>query len=156
MGSSVAGPFGTRILAEMGARVIKVESPGAGDPARNWGGGKLGGKSAVFQAFNKEKQSVVVDFSDAEALSRLKQLMSSGIDIVVQNLRPGVTEKFGLDAKTMVAANPRLIYCNVGAYGNQGPLRNFPGYDPLMQAFGGVIDVTGEPGVGSRCARVCR
>jgi crotonobetainyl-CoA:carnitine CoA-transferase CaiB-like acyl-CoA transferase len=146
MGSSVAGPFATRILADMGARVIKVEPPDTGDPSRIWGDEKLGGTGYTFQAFNKDKLSVVVDFNDADALARLKALIRDGVDIVSQNLRPGVVERYGLDAAAMTAANPALIYCNIGAYGDAGPLSGLPGYDPLIQAFGGIVDVTGEPG----------
>lgn len=144
MGTSVAAPFAGKILAEMGARVIKVENPDGGDPARRWYPTLPDGNSASFQSCNMGKMSVAVDMTDAEELARLRALIAERVDVVLQNLRPGAVERFGLDADTLRADNPRLIYCNVGAFGAGGPLSGLPGYDPLMQAFSGVTDLTGE------------
>ena len=152
MGSSVAGPFAGRIFSDFGATVWKVEPPGTGDAARGWGDGRIGGTGAAFQAFNKEKRSITVDFTNVVELDRLRRLIGEKIDVVVQNLRPGVVEKFGLDAATVMAGNPALIYCNMGAFGPVGPMKNSPGYDPLIQAFSGIADATGE--VGGEAVRV--
>jgi len=148
LGSSIAGPYACRILASFGAEVLKVEEPGSGDPARGWGRGRLGGTGVTYQACNRDKRSVTVDFSDAEDLARLQCLIAERADVVLQNLRPGVVERFGLDAATSVAANKKLIYCNLSAFGPDGPLSGRPGYDPLIQAYGGITDATGEAGRG--------
>ncbi len=144
MGTSVAGPFAGKILAELGARVIKVENPDGGDPARSWYPTLPEGISASFQSCNMDKLSVTVDMRDETALARLRTLIAAQADVVLQNLRPGAVERFGLDAETLRKDNPRLIYCNVGAFGAGGPLSHLPGYDPLMQAFSGITDLTGE------------
>lgn len=144
MGSSVAGPFAGRVFGDMGATVLKVEPPEVGDASRTWGKERLGETAVAFQAFNRDKRSIVVDFTDEDDLARLRQLVAEKVDIVFQNLRPGVVEKFGLDGPTLMADNSRLIYCNMGAFGGNGPLKAAPGYDPLIQAFSGIADVTGE------------
>ncbi len=144
MGTSVAGPFAGKILAELGARVIKVENPEGGDPARSWYPTLPEGISASFQSCNMDKLSVTVDMRDEAALARLRTLITAQADVVLQNLRPGAVERFGLDAETLRKDNPRLVYCNVGAFGAGGPLSHLPGYDPLMQAFSGITDLTGE------------
>lgn len=144
MGTSVAGPFATKILAELGARVVKVENPDGGDPARFWYPKLPEGNSASFQSCNMGKLSVTVDMRDEGELAQLRSFIAAEVDVVLQNLRPGAVERFGLDAETLRQDNARLIYCNVGAFGAGGPLSHLPGYDPLMQAFSGLIDLTGE------------
>jgi crotonobetainyl-CoA:carnitine CoA-transferase CaiB-like acyl-CoA transferase len=144
IGHSVAAPFAGQILADLGARVIKVEQPETGDDARTWGPPFWHGASATFQSLNRNKVSVAVDLQDAQQLASLKALLATA-DIVFQNLRPGVVRRFGIDGETMCKAHSPLIYCNMGAFGTTGPLRDRPGYDPLMQAFGGLMSVTGEP-----------
>lgn len=144
IGSSVAAPFAGQILADLGARVIKVEQPGSGDDARTWGPPFWDGASATFQTLNRNKVSVTVDFKDAKQLASLKALLATA-DIVFQNLRPGLAGRLGIDGATLCKAHPRLVCCNMGAFGATGPLRDRPGYDPLMQAFGGLMSVTGEP-----------
>lgn len=140
--SSFSGPLAAENLAMLGADVIKVEPPG-GDVTRSWGP-PLGINSAAgFEAVNREKKSIVIDFNDAAQKQTLIELIQNA-DVLIQNLRPGLTEALALDGKTMCASNPRLVYCNVGAFGRKGPLRNRPGYDPLMQAFSGIMSVTGE------------
>lgn len=143
-GHSVAAPYAGQILADLGARVVKVEGP-AGDDARQWGPPFWHGSSAAFQSLNRNKQSVVADIKDPAELEQLKALMT-GADVVIQNMRPGLVARFGLDAASLRAANPRLVVCNLGAFGATGPLADRPGYDPLMQAFAGIMAVTGEPG----------
>jgi crotonobetainyl-CoA:carnitine CoA-transferase CaiB-like acyl-CoA transferase len=145
LGHSVAAPFAGQILADLGARVIKVENPDGGDDARGWGPPFWHGSSATFQSLNRNKLSVTVDLKDAGDCERLRALMAGEADVVIQNMRPGLVERYGLDAR-LRERNKRLIYCNLGAFGSEGPLRDKPGYDPLMQAFGGIMSVTGEEG----------
>lgn len=145
LGHSVAAPFAGQILGELGAQVIKIEKAD-GDDARKWGPPFWEGASAFFQALNRNKQSVVCELRDAAQLDALKQLIYDRADIVIQNLRPGHIEKTGLDGASLLRLKPSLIYCNVGAFGREGPLKDKPGYDPLMQAFGGIMSTTGEPG----------
>lgn len=148
LGSSIAGPYAARILASFGATVLKVETPVVGDPSRYWGNGELGGVGMTYQACNRDKRSLAVDFTDEADLERLKRLIAEKVDVVVQNLRPGVAERFGLDAATTVAANKHIVYCTISAFGPTGPLASRPGYDPLIQAYGGLVDATGEVGGG--------
>lgn len=145
LGHSVAAPFAGQILADLGAEVIKVEKA-EGDDARHWGPPFWEGASASFQPLNRNKQSVVCELRDPAQLAALKRLIRDRADMVLQNLRPGQVEKLGLDGASLGAAKPELIYCNLGAFGNKGPLKDRPGYDPLMQAFGGIMSTTGEEG----------
>jgi crotonobetainyl-CoA:carnitine CoA-transferase CaiB-like acyl-CoA transferase len=145
LGSSVAAPFAGQILADLGAEVIKVEKA-EGDDARHWGPPFWEGASASFQPLNRNKKSVVCNMRDAAELAALKRLILERADMVLQNLRPGQVDKLGLDGATLCAQKPALIYCNLGAFGNKGPLKDRPGYDPLMQAFGGIMSTTGEEG----------
>lgn len=144
-GHSVAAPFAAQILGDLGADVIKVEKP-AGDDARRWGPPFWEGESATFQALNRGKRSLCLDLRDATAMARLKALVMERGDIVLQNMRPGQADSLGLGAEALLAAKPSLICCNLGAFGRTGPLAQAPGYDPLMQAFGGLMSVTGEAG----------
>ena len=139
LGHSVSGPFAGQIFGDLGAEVIKIEKID-GDDARKWGPPFWEGAAASFQPRNRNKKSVVCDLRDAEQLAQLKRLIEDRADIVLQNLRPGQVEKLGLDGATLVAHKPGLIYCNLGAFGRAGPLMDRPGYDPLMQAFGGRMD----------------
>ncbi|WDI30110.1 CoA transferase [Hyphococcus flavus] len=145
-GHSVAAPFAGAIFAQLGADVVKVEMPGRGDHTRDWGPPYRDGVAVIYQAFNRDKRSIVVDLSDEEERNGLKSYILEEVDVVIQNLRPGVMEKYGLDSETLCTEKPSLIYCNLSAYGQTGPMRNRPGYDPLMQAFGGIMSVTGEEG----------
>ena len=145
LGHSVAAPFAGHILSELGAEVIKVEKSD-GDDARRWGPPFWEGASAFFQALNRNKSSVVCNFRDPHESQALQRLILERADVVLQNLRPGHVEKLGLDGPTLLAQKPSLVYCNLGAFGRTGPLKDRPGYDPLMQAFGGVMSTTGEPG----------
>lgn len=145
LGSNIAGPYATWILAELGAEVIKIERP-EGDDARWWGPPFWNGSSAIFNAVNRNKTAIAVDLKDAAAVAALKRRIVAEADVVVQNLRPGAIGKLGLSADLLIAENPRLVYCNLHAYGTKGPLKDRPGYDSLAQAFGGLISVTGEEG----------
>jgi crotonobetainyl-CoA:carnitine CoA-transferase CaiB-like acyl-CoA transferase len=145
LGHSVAAPFAGQILGDLGARVIKVENPDGGDDARAWGPPFWHGSSATFQSLNRNKLSVAVDLKDATECARLRALIVDEADVVVQNMRPGLVKRLGIDDR-LCQENRRLVYCNLGAFGADGPMGDKPGYDPLMQAFGGIMSVTGEPG----------
>jgi crotonobetainyl-CoA:carnitine CoA-transferase CaiB-like acyl-CoA transferase len=146
LGHSVAAPYAAEILADLGATVIKVEKREGGDDARHWGPPFWHGVSAIFQSLNRNKFSVTVDLRDERERALLTRLIEERADVLIQNLRPGMVEELGLDAATLRARNKRLIYCGIGAFGRGGPLSARPGYDPLMQAFGGLMSVTGEAG----------
>ncbi|WP_338880243.1 CoA transferase [Achromobacter veterisilvae] len=145
LGHSVAAPFAGQIFGELGATVIKVEKHD-GDAARAWGPPFQEGAATLFQTLNRNKQSVVCDLRDPAQTDALKRLIAERADVVLQNLRPGQVETLGLDGAALLALRPSLIYCNMGAFGRTGPLRHRPGYDPLMQAFGGIMSTTGEAG----------
>ena len=145
LGHSVAAPFAGQIFGELGAEVIKIEKKD-GDDARKWGPPFVEGASTFFQSLNRNKTSVVCDLRLQSDRDALVALIRERADIVIQNLRPGQTESLGLDGESLLAIKPSLIYCNLGAFGRVGPLRDRPGYDPLMQAFGGIMSTTGEPG----------
>ena len=145
LGHSVAAPFAAHILSELGARVIKIEKQD-GDDARKWGPPFWEGASAFFQALNRNKSSVVCNFHDPAHVEAVQKLIQNEADVVLQNLRPGQVEKIGIDGPSLCARKPSLIYCNLGAFGSEGPLKDRPGYDPLMQAFGGIMSTTGEEG----------
>ena len=145
LGHSVAAPALGQILGDLGAEVVKVEKPG-GDDARKWGPPFLDGASATFQAINRNKRSVVCELRDPVQRGRLVDFIVREADVVLQNLRPGQVDELGLGAQALLAQKPALVYCNVGAFGAKGPLADRPGYDPLMQAFGGIMSVVGEEG----------
>ena len=145
LGHSVAAPCAGLVLGDLGADVVKIEKPG-GDDARKWGPPFLDGAAATFQAINRNKRSVVCELRDPAQRARLVDFIVERADVLLQNLRPGQVDELGLGAAALLAKKPALIYCNVGAFGARGPLAGRPGYDPLMQAFGGVMSVVGEEG----------
>ena len=141
--TSLAGPYCTEILAALGADVVKIEPPGVGDEARTWGPPFWSGESTLFLTVNAGKRSVCVDLRRGrDVVLRL----ADRADVFVQSLRPGLAEERGLDAPELRRRNPRLVYCSVRSFGRVGPWRDRPGYDPLAQAAGGIVSVTGEPG----------
>lgn len=143
---SVAGPYAGSILADLGADVIKVEAPGKGDYARDWGPPFAHGTSTLFHVLNHNKRGLALDLRDKVTAARLKDFIVEHADVVLQNMRPGAIDKLGLGAAALRAAKPSLITCDLGAYGSTGPLKERPGYDPLMQAHGGIMSVTGVDG----------
>lgn len=145
LGSSLAGPFAALILGQLGAEVFKVEST-EGDAMRRWGTPVGEDSSGPFEAFNRGKRSLVVDFKNEVQVKSLRRFIEDGADVVLQNLRPRAAARFGLGAEEMTKRCPRLVYCNQWAYGDRGPLTDLPGYDPLLQAFSGIIHATGEAG----------
>jgi crotonobetainyl-CoA:carnitine CoA-transferase CaiB-like acyl-CoA transferase len=146
IGHSVAAPYAGLILSELGAEVIKVENPKGGDYARGWGPPFWNGTASAFHGLNRGKSGITVNFSDPEEAGRLRRLILDRADAVIQNLRAGVMQGYGLGAAELTAQKPSLIYCDLGAFGESGPMSSKPGYDPLMQAFAGIMSVTGEGG----------
>ena len=141
--SSLAGPYCTEILGALGADVVKLERTDRGDEARAWGPPFWEGSSVMFYAANLNKRSVALDLKRGREI--LLRLVDSA-DVFLQSLRPGTAARLGFGPDDLRARNPQLVYCDIGAFGRAGPLRDRPGYDPLLQAFGGLISVTGEPG----------
>ena len=142
---NVAGPYCTQILADLGAEVIKIERPGSGDDARAWRPPEIGGMSTGFAALNRSKKSVALDLDRPEG-QRIVAQLAAGADVLVHSLKPGSAEARGLGDEPLRAVNPRLVYCAISAFGEVGPMRGLPGYDPLMQAFTGIMSVTGHEG----------
>jgi formyl-CoA transferase/CoA:oxalate CoA-transferase len=132
------------VLGALGADVVKVEHPARGDEARAWGPDFAAEGSVMFFAANAGKRSLALDLSTELGREALLRLAESAA-VLVQSLRPGTAERLGLGPDDLRARNPDLVYCSIGAYGRRGPLAAQPGYDPLMQAAGGIMSVTGEP-----------
>jgi crotonobetainyl-CoA:carnitine CoA-transferase CaiB-like acyl-CoA transferase len=143
--TSIAGPYCAQILAALGADVVKVERPDTGDDGRAWGPPFWDGEGTMFLSANAGKRSLALSLRDPRGRDALLRLADRS-DVFLQSLRPGLAEELGLGPEELRARNTRLVYCSVGAYGRTGPLAHEPGYDALMQAAGGLISVTGEPG----------
>jgi crotonobetainyl-CoA:carnitine CoA-transferase CaiB-like acyl-CoA transferase len=143
--TSIAGPYCAEILGALGADVIKVERPDTGDDGRAWGPPFWDGEGTMFLSANANKRSLAISLRDERGRDALLRLADRA-DVFLQSLRPGLAERLGLGPGDVRARNPRLVYCSIGAYGHVGPLRHEPGYDALMQAAGGLISITGEPG----------
>ena len=144
IGQSVAAPFAGLIFSDLGAEVLKVENPKTGDHARGWGPPFWQGAAAAFHTLNRGKKDVAVDFADPASVAELRAAIVARADVVIQNMRSGVVERYGLGSESLCKDRPDLIYCNLSAFGETGPLAQKPGYDPLMQAFAGLMSVTGE------------
>ena len=139
----LAGPLATMVLADLGATVVKVERPGVGDDTRAWGPPfDERGDATYFQAVNRNKTSEAIDLTTPAGAARARALVA-GADVVVENFRPGVMDRLGLDWPTLAAANPRLVYCSITGFG-AGAGAALPGYDLLVQALGGLMSITGE------------
>jgi crotonobetainyl-CoA:carnitine CoA-transferase CaiB-like acyl-CoA transferase len=139
----LSGPYCTMLLADMGARVIKIEQPGKGDDTRAWGPPFLEGESAYFLSINRNKESVTLDFKQPEGRAILDRLIAKA-DVLVENFRPGTLDKLGLDYTSLSKHHPRLVYTSVSGFGHTGPRRSEPGYDAIMQAEGGLMSITGS------------
>ena len=146
IGHSIAAPYAGMILGELGAEVIKVENPRKGDAARGWGPPFAEGAATCFHAVNRAKSGITVDLADPADAEKLQKLVLDRADVLVHNLKFGALDRFGLSADALLAAKPSLVYCNLGAFGAVGPMRERPGYDPLMQAYGGLMSLMGEDG----------
>jgi crotonobetainyl-CoA:carnitine CoA-transferase CaiB-like acyl-CoA transferase len=140
----LAGPFATMVLGDLGADVLKVEHPERGDDTRHWGPPFAGGESAYFLSINRNKRSIGIDLKDPDGLERIEKL-AAGADVVIENWRRGALEKLGLGYEKLKRANPDLVYCSITGFG-PGPDEDRPGYDFLVQARGGVMGITGQPG----------
>ena len=142
----LSGPYCTMMLADLGARVIKIEQPRGGDDTRHWGPPFLGTESAYFLSINRNKESVTLDFKHARGRALLDQLIAMS-DVVVENFRPGTLARLGLDYAALAPKYPRLVYCSVSGYGHTGPRSQEPGYDAVLQGEGGLMSLTGAPDV---------
>ena len=142
--SSLAGPTCTQILGALGADVVKIEHPQRGDEARAWGPRFFDGGSVLFFAANASKRSLALDIKSEQGQEVLRRLVGRS-DVFIESMRPGTAERLGLGSRALRALNERLVYCSIGAFGRRGPLADRPGYDPLMQAFTGIVSITGEP-----------
>ena len=140
----LAGPYCTMLLADMGADVVKVERPGAGDDTRGYGPPFLNGESAYFLSINRNKRSLTLNLKHPEALQTLGRLIKTA-DVLVENFRPGTMEEFGYGYDTAGALNPRLIFCSISGFGHTGPKAELPGYDLIIQGEGGTASLTGSP-----------
>ena len=141
---ALAGPFCTLMLGDNGADVIKVEIPGSGDDTRKWGPPFIGEESAYYLSINRNKRSLTLNLQDAQAQEVFMKL-AQDIDVVVENFTPGVMGRFGLDYDAVKAVNPKVVYCSISGFGRDGPYRNRPAYDQIMQGVGGLMSITGEP-----------
>ena len=141
---NLAGPLCAQILGDLGADVIKVEAPG-GDPGRAWGPPFWGTDSTLFLSANRNKRSIILDLKNSEGRGILHRIAKES-DVLVQSARFGVPERLEYDYETIRALREDIIYMAISAYGDRGPMRELPGYDPLMQAFSGIMSVTGNPG----------
>ncbi|MDB5271614.1 MAG: L-carnitine dehydratase/bile acid-inducible protein, partial [Hymenobacter sp.] len=154
----LAGPWCTQILADMGADVIKVEIPGEGDDTRRWGppflndsSGRPTAQASYYTACNRNKRSVTIDIATPEGQALIRE-MAAVSDVLVENFKVGGLKKYGLDVESLRALNPRLIYCSVTGFGQDGPYAERAGYDLMIQAMSGMMSITGradeEPGGG--------
>ena len=157
----LAGPWCTQLLADLGAEVIKIERPGAGDDTRHWGPPWHEHEdervAAYFLAANRGKKSAAIDFSQADGAALVRR-MAEASDVLVENFKVGGLQKFGLDAASLRAANPRLVYASITGFGQDGPYADRAGYDYIIQGMGGMMSITGlpdgEPGGGPMRAGV--
>ena len=140
----LAGPYCTMFLGDLGAEVVKIEQPEVGDDTRAWGPPFVGGESAYFLCINRNKKSVALDLKSNQAVGLLRRL-AEGADVLVENFRPGTMERLGLGERELRAVNPRLIYASLSGFGADGPMKDWPGYDLIVQAWGGLMSVTGMP-----------
>jgi len=146
----LAGPWATQTLADLGADVIKVENPKGGDDTRRWGPpfttnpDGSNGDAAYFTACNRNKKSVTIDFSKPEGAELVRKL-ARDCDVVVENFKVGGLKKYGLDYDSLKADNPRLVYCSISGFGQDGPYAHRAGYDFMIQGMGGLMSVTGQP-----------
>ena len=144
VGQVLAGPYAGAILADLGADVIKVERHDGGDDARHMGPAFRHDDALTFHIYNRGKKSVALDLTTAPSKAAFNELVATA-DIMLHNLRPGVPAKLGIDGPTLCARYPRLIYCEISAFGHTGPLADRPGFEPLIQAYSGLCAINGGP-----------
>lgn len=143
---NVAGPYCTQVLADLGAQVIKIERPGAGDDTRHWAPNIGAAMSPTYATFNRGKRSLAIDLDHPDGQTLLAELLRPD-DVFVHSLKPGSAEQRGLGYEALAEGRPGLIYCAISAYGTSGPRAAFPGYDPLIQAYAGIMSVNGHEGL---------
>ena len=141
---ALAGPFCTLMLGDNGADVIKIEIPGTGDDTRHWGPPFIDGESAYYLSINRSKRSLTLNFREPEAKEIFLKL-ARGADVVVENFTPGVMARFGLAFEAVRDVNPKIVYCSISGFGQDGPYQNRPAYDQIMQGISGIMSITGEP-----------
>ena len=156
---ALAGPYCTMMLADLGARVIKVETPDGGDDTRGWGPPFLDGESAYFMSINRNKESLTLNLKERAGQEVLWRLLG-GSDVLVENFRPGTIGRLGFGYEAVHARMPRLVYCSISGFGQTGPYRERPAYDLIVQGMGGLMAITGEPDgnpmrVGVAVADIC-
>lgn len=142
---ALAGPYCTMMLADMGAEVIKVEMPGKGDDSRSWGPPFVEGESAYFMSINRNKKSLTLNMKSEKSVEIIHKLVKQS-DVLVENFRPGAMERLGLGYERVKEMNPRIIYCSISGFGQDGPYRMLPGFDQVLQGMGGLMSITGEAG----------
>ena len=142
---ALSGPYCTMMLADMGAETIKVEMPGKGDDSRAWGPPFIEGESAYFMSVNRNKRSITINMKNEKSKEIIKKLIDKS-DVLVENFRPGIMERLGFDYKKVKEMNPRIIYCSISGFGQDGPYKNRPGFDQVLQGMGGLMSLTGEEG----------
>ncbi|MGH7335561.1 MAG: CaiB/BaiF CoA transferase family protein [Candidatus Rokuibacteriota bacterium] len=140
----IAGPVGGLYLADMGADVVKIESPHGGDATRRVYGARYGSEAAVFVTVNRNKRSVAIDLAKPEGRAAFLRLAATA-DVMLEAYKGGVAERLGIDYQNVLTVNPRIIYCSLSAFGPTGPWKDKPGVDMLVQAMGGMMAITGEP-----------
>jgi crotonobetainyl-CoA:carnitine CoA-transferase CaiB-like acyl-CoA transferase len=156
---ALAGPYCTMMLADMGARVLKIETPDGGDDTRGWGPPFLHGESAYFMSINRNKRSVTLNLKQPRGRNLLLRLLDRA-DVLVENYRPGTMDRLGLGYPAVHERVPRLVYCSISGFGQSGPYRERPAYDLIVQGMGGIMGITGEPDgapmrVGVAIADIC-
>ncbi|SHI31518.1 CaiB/BaiF CoA transferase family protein [Desulfofundulus thermosubterraneus] len=139
----LTGPFCTMILGDLGAEVIKVEMPGVGDETRSWGPPFVNGESAYFLSVNRNKKSITVNMKSPKGREIIYRLAKEA-DVMIENFLPGTVQRLGVDYERIKEINPQIIYCSLSGYGQDGPYRDHPAYDLLMQGEGGLMSITGE------------
>ena len=141
---ALAGPYCTMLLADYGAEVIKVELPGTGDDTRGWGPPFVQGESAYFMSINRNKKSLTLDMKNTKSKEILERMIKQS-DVLVENFRPGAADRLGLGYEQVKKVNPKIIYCSISGFGQDGPYRELPGFDQTLQGMGGMMSITGEP-----------
>ncbi len=139
---ALAGPYCTMFLGDFGAEVIKVEQPQVGDDSRGWGPPFVAKESAYFLSINRNKKSITIDMKTAEGIELVRRLAATA-DVLIENFRPGIMDRFGLGDAELRALNSRLIYASLSGFGADGPMKDWPGYDLVIQAYGGFMSITG-------------
>ncbi|HYD11807.1 MAG TPA: CaiB/BaiF CoA-transferase family protein [Allosphingosinicella sp.] len=141
----LAGPWAGQLLADLGAEVIKVERPGAGDDTRSWGPPfAADGSAAYFHGCNRGKTAVAIDLESRTGQDQVRELVRDA-DVLIENFKVGGLARYGLDFASLREVNPRLVYCSITGFGQDGPYAGRPGYDVMIQAMGGIMDLTGDP-----------